>query len=207
MKQKHFIDSHKGATGLFIIAMMSLYDQWNNQTAWLYLSTHGLYGILWILKSKFFPDKQWEQTCSIWYGTYIWAGLSLYWITPWLICAYEVQSPIWALSASVAVFGLGVFFHFASDMQKYISLKLKPGLITDGLWSRTRNPNYFGEFLIYAGFGSIAYQWSWVPGLVLLSFIAIVWGPNMRKKDKSLSRYPEFEAYRSKSGLLFPKLF
>jgi len=29
----------------------------------------------------------------------------------------------------------------------------------------------------------------------------------MLKKDKSLSRYPEFEEYKENSGLLLPKLF
>jgi hypothetical protein len=29
----------------------------------------------------------------------------------------------------------------------------------------------------------------------------------MLRKDKSLSRYPEFAAYAAKSGLLFPRLF
>jgi hypothetical protein len=28
----------------------------------------------------------------------------------------------------------------------------------------------------------------------------------MRRKDESLSRYDNFEAYRERSGLLFPKL-
>jgi hypothetical protein len=29
----------------------------------------------------------------------------------------------------------------------------------------------------------------------------------MQKKEKSLSRYPEFAEYQSQSGLLFPRLF
>ena len=29
----------------------------------------------------------------------------------------------------------------------------------------------------------------------------------MLKKDRSLSRYPEFAAYKERSGLLLPKLF
>jgi hypothetical protein len=38
-------------------------------------------------------------------------------------------------------------------------------------------------------------------------FAALVFVPNMRKKDQSLSRYPEFAAYQERSGLLLPKLF
>jgi hypothetical protein len=30
------------------------------------------------------------------------------------------------------------------------------------------------------------------------------WPPNMRRKDRSLSRYPEFEAYRQRTKLFIP---
>ncbi len=42
--------------------------------------------------------------------------------------------------------------------------------------------------------------------MILGLFASLVWIPNMLKKDKSLSRYPEFEAYKQVSGLIFPKL-
>ncbi len=207
MRQKHFIDSHKGLTAPFVLACMATFDQWDNPTAWAYLGTHGLYGLLWVLKSRTFPDKQWEAPCGIGYGLVIWAGLSLYWLTPYLICAHAVQAPAWLIGAGVGTFGLGVFYHFTSDMQKHVALQLRPGLITEGLWARLRNPNYFGELLIYAGFGMLAYTWAWVPGLVLALFIAAVWVPNMRKKDRSLSRYPEYASYKARSKWLIPYLW
>jgi hypothetical protein len=46
----------------------------------------------------------------------------------------------------------------------------------------------------------------WLPFLVLAGFGFGVFLPNMRRKDQSLARYPEFEAYRQRSGLLLPKL-
>ena len=206
MKQKHFIDSHKGATVFFVFALIVYYQRWEHSTLWLYLATHGLYGILWVIKSQTFPDRQWEQECSWGYGIYIWFGLSLYWITPYLICVHEIEAPIWYQAGCVFLFGLGLFWHFASDMQKHMQLMLQPRLLTDGLWSRTRNPNYLGELMIYLGFGLLAYQWAWVPMTVLILFLGIIWIPNMKKKDQSLSRYPEFETYRNNTGLLFPKI-
>ncbi len=204
MKQKHFIDSHKGATSLFVLLMMALYDHWSSPTAWVYFAIHGGYGIMWVIKSLSFPDKQWEQECGIGYGLYIWGGLSLYWVTPWLIVSQGIEAPAWAVGAIVAMYALGVFFHFASDMQKHISLQLRPGLITEGLWARSRNPNYFGELLIYLSFALLAMRWMWVPMIVLALFVGIVWIPNMRKKDRSLSRYPEFAEYKSRSKLIIP---
>lgn len=204
MKQKHFIDSHKALTFVFILGFMWFYNLWENTTAWVYLATHGTYGILWLIKSASFGDKSWERPCGIGYGIFIWAGLSLYLVNPWLIGSRGIEAPVWLLGLVIFLVVLGVFFHFASDMQKDITLKLKPGLITEGLWSRCRNPNYFGELLIYGGFSLLAMHW--LPFVVLGLFLLVVWIPNMRKKDKSLSRYPEFAAYKKRSGLLIPYL-
>ena len=85
MKQKFFIDTHKGLTPIFIIFLINYFNQWNNYVAIMYLALHGTYGLLWITKSKIFPDKQWEQNSSIYYGLFIWFGLSLYWVSPYLI--------------------------------------------------------------------------------------------------------------------------
>jgi protein-S-isoprenylcysteine O-methyltransferase Ste14 len=204
MKQRHFIDSHKGATFLAMLLLMAVYDQWHNPTAWVYLALHGTYGLLWVLKSRFFPDCQWDQPTGLGYGLVIWGGLTLYWIAPWLLTSRNVEAPPWYLAMCITLYGFGVFFHFASDMQKHTALRLRPGLITDGLWSLSRNPNYFGELLIYLGFGLLAMHW--VPLAVLGLFIALVWYPNMRKKDRSLARYPEYAEYRRRTKWLIPWL-
>lgn len=206
MKQKHFIDSHKAVTGLFILALIAYYHQWQNPTAWIYLGLHGTYGILWVLKSRIFPDRQWEQTTGWAYGLYIWGGLSLYWVAPWLLMARGVQAPAWYLGACTSLNIFGVFFHFAADMQKYTALQLRPGyLIEDGLFTRVRNINYFGELLIYAGFGLLAMHW--LPVVILLVWVMLIWLPNMRRKERSLARYPGFTAYKERTRLFIPFLF
>jgi len=206
VKQKFYIDTHKGATFLAVLVMMGLYQQWDNVTAWVYLALHGTYGFLWVAKSRIFPDKQWDQECSIGYGLYIWAGLSLYWIAPWLITSQSINVPSWFLTVALFIYTLGVFLHFTSDMQKYTELKYNPGhLITDGLMAYSRNINYLGEFLIYGSFALLAM--SWIPFAVLAAYLLIVWGPNIRRKEKSLSRYPEFEEYKKKVKLFIPYIF
>ena len=206
MKQKYYIDFHKGLTFIYILVLMFIFkDQLNegNLNIYIYLALHGTYGILWILKSKNFPDKQCESKCSIWYGLLSWFGLSLYWIAPYIIISQNVQSPNWYITMCVSMYVLGVFFHFTSDMQKYIQLKYHPGhLITDVMFSRIRNINYLGELLIYLGFSLLAMHW--IPIVALFSFIIIIWIPNMIKKDKSLSRYENFNDYKNKSNSFFP---
>ncbi len=206
MKQKHFIDSHKALTGPFVLLLIALYGQWQNPTAWAYLALHGTYGLLWNLKSHFFPDKQWEQPADWRFGLIAWGGLSVYWVAPWLLTSRGVQAPAWYLGGCLALYTAGVFLHFASDMQKYMWLRLRPGeLLTEGLWARVRNPNYFGELLIYLGFGLLAMHP--LPILLLALFVAVYWLPNMRRKDRSLARYPGFAAYRARSKLFIPWVF
>ena len=146
MKQKYFIDTHKGITFLAILAMMAVFNQWQNSTAWIYLALHGTYGILWVAKSWIFPDKQWEEAKGLGFGLVIWAGLSLYWITGYLITSLSTAAPAWLLALCISIYTIGIFLHFVTDMQKYIELKYNPGhLISDGLLRRVRNMNYFGE--------------------------------------------------------------
>ena len=214
IKQRYFIDSHKGLTPLFILLLIFYYSQWMNSYAFLYLALHGTYGVLWITKSNIFPDKQWEQKTTIWYGLVIWAGLSLYWISPYIITSgnhffpIEVKFNMHAIyiSVCVVIYIIGIFLHFTSDMQKYISLKLNPGtLIKTEMFEKSRNTNYLGELLIYLGFTLLARDW--LPIFCLFLFILIIWVPNMMKKDKSLSKYEDFSDYKIKSKRFFPYIF
>ena len=206
MKQKYFIDSNKVATAFVMLILMAIYNQWQNPTAWIYLALHGGYGLLWFLKSRIFPDAAWEEKASLGYGLVIWAGLSLYWIAGWIVMARGVQAPAWYLGLCVSLYLFGVFAHFTSDMQKHILLKLRPGeLISDGMFARLRNPNYFGELLIYAGFGLLAMHW--LPVAILLLWIIAIWYPRMRKKDRALAQLAGFEAYREQTKLFIPFLF
>ena len=200
---RHFIDSCKAFTFMFIVYMMIRYEQWENRTLWIYLATHGVYCILWLHKSFSFADKNWEELVGV-EGIMVWVILSPFWINPWYIASRKYEAPAWLIGLSVALFVTGMFYHFVSDMQKTTTLKLRKGLITDGLWARTRNPNYFGEFLVYLGFCLLACHWATFLGFALL--VAVVWIPKMKKKEASLSRYPEFEEYKKRSGMFFPQL-
>ena len=211
MKQKHFIDIHKGITPLFILMLIFFYNSWSNIIAMTYLSLHGVYGLLWISKSYIFPDKQWEKKIGISYGLFIWLGLSLYWVSPFIITSgihfleFNPQfiHPNIYFSLCIAFYIIGIFLHFVSDMQKKIYLKLNPGnLIETEMFSRLRNTNYLGELLIYLGFSLLAMDW--FPIIIILLFIFMIWIPNMDKKDKSLEKYKNFENYKNKTSKFFP---
>ena len=203
MKQKHFINSQKILTFIVVLILIAIYDQWHNETAWVYMALHGTYGWLWMIKSRIFPDKSWEAKASLGLGLVYWAGLTLFWINPWLIISRGVQAPAWYLGMCVSMTVFGMFTHFVSDMQKYTALRLNPeNLITDGMLGRVRNMNYFGELLVYLGFGLLAMHW--LPIAILVAYVIFVWTPFMLRKERSLSRYPNFESYKQRSKFFIP---
>ena len=212
MKYKFYIDTHKGATFFYILSLIYFFNAFDNMLAMVYLAIHGSYGFFWVLKSKIFPDKTWEVKVPLYYGFVIWFGLSLYWIAPWIIIS-EVFYDIRMISniniiiaSSIFLYAFGVFLHFTSDMQKFTQLKSKPGqLIDDGLFRSCRNINYFGELLIYSSFAVLSMHW--IPWVVLLLFIILVWVPNMFRKDKSLAKYDNFEDYKKGSKLFIPFIY
>ena len=74
------------------------------------------------------------------------------------------------------LFSIGGFLHYAADAQKFYTLKYKPNhLITEGLFSIVRHPNYLGEFMMWialvliSGYNKL---YSYVPLLWL--FVATV---------------------------------
>jgi len=207
MQQKHFIDAHKGITFLVILVMMAIFQRWQNTTAWIYLALHGTYGILWVLKSRIFPDKNWEKPASLWWGIFVaWGGLTLYWLPALLLMWTGVEAPGWLLGLAVSLNLFGVFLHFTVDMQKYVHLRLQPGvLITDWLLARVRNMNYFGELLIYLSFPLLTM--SALAFIPIALFVVFYWIPGMLRKEKSLARYTEFDEYKRNSKLFIPFLF
>lgn len=204
IKAKQALNLSKGLTFLVVLGLMLAYQNFT-LGPWIYLSLHGTYGFLWLLKDRIFPDKQWEQEISIGMGLFTFGLVNLYWVAPFvLISSGSVPSlPLVATAISLNV--LGVFLHFASDAQKYYTLKYQPGLITEGFFARCRNTNYLGELLIYGSFAMLAQHW--LPFLILAGFVGCIFVPNMVKKDQSLARYPEFTDYKNRSGLLLPQLF
>lgn len=203
MKLKYPINLHKGSTFLFVLALMFYYQNFSIGP-WVYLALHGSYGLLWLLKDQIFPDTQWEQRVSISYGIFVFFALGLYWIAPWVLISKYYEPGYQVIALAVALNMIGVMLHYSSDAQKYFTLKYRPGLITEGFFSRCRNTNYLGELMIYSGFAVLTVSWVGFIGIAI--FFAGAFVPNMIKKDKSLSRYPNFVSYKKESGLLLPKL-
>lgn len=147
MKIKHAINLHKGLTSIVVLSLMAAYNNFT-LAAFIYLALHGGYGILWLLKDQFYPDKQWEQDFPVGTVIFTFFVIGLYWIAPFILISSGSEPSNILIALAVVINLLGVFFTYGSDAQKYYTLKYKTGLITEGFFTRSRNPNYLGEILI-----------------------------------------------------------
>ena len=205
------INAQKGGTFLFLGALMWLYaDQTPAATsaaAWIYLAMHGAYGVVWLIKDIAFPDGNWQVRIT-WPSVAVAGfGLAMYWSFGWLLISGTAQPqyplPEWAwycLCVSLTVVGSVIMI--AADAQKYFTLRVKRGLITDGMHRYIRHPNYLGEMMIYGSFAMMVGHW--LPWL----WLAYVWlglfAVNMVMKEASMSRYPDWAAYKQRSWWLIP---
>lgn len=198
------IDLQKGGTLVSVLALMAVYDVWT-PTAWTYFGLHGSYGLIWLLKELVFPDPAWQKRITVGGAINAWLMvLGPYWIAPWLMVSQRIEQPPAVLGAAIVLYAQGLTLMIGADAQKYFVLRARRGLIVDGFFARTRNPNYLGEMMIYASFAMVAGHW--LPWLVLAWVWSGIFVPNMLRKDASIARYPEWAAYRARTGLLLPRL-
>ena len=199
------INLQKGGTLPFVLALMFAFDNFT-ATAWTYAALHGSYGLLWLLKDAVCPDPGWEKKVTLASAVNSWLlVLGLYWLAPVLLITTRYEAPPRTLAIATIVYALGVVIMMGSDAQKYFVLKARKGLITDGFFARVRHPNYLGEMMLYGSFAVVAGHW--IPWVVLAWVWTGLFLPNMLRKERSMSRYPEWAAYKARSGFLLPKVF
>jgi protein-S-isoprenylcysteine O-methyltransferase Ste14 len=193
--------------------LLGVFIAWYQNTstaAWVYLALHGSYGLVWIVKDLAFPDPAWQHRVTVGGGVNGFLGvLGWYWVFGWLLIA-GVSQPAYPLPdyawfcLCVSLCNLGCVVMIAADAQKYFTLRLRRGLITDGLYRHVRHPNYLGEVMIY---GSLALMvWHWLPVVVLAWVWGGVFAVNMALTEASLARYPGWEQYRRRTWWLLPPI-
>lgn len=77
-------------------------------------------------------------------------------------------------------------------------------LATTGPYAHTRNPLYFGSFMIAAGF-AIAVHWALL--LVVVAFFALVYAPTMQRERANIAgRFPEaYQTYAANVPAFMPR--
>jgi steroid 5-alpha reductase family enzyme len=204
MKVATAINIHKILVTPVVLGLMWFFHNWSAE-AFIYLAIHGSYSILWLIKGSLYPDKRFEEKQPTAIAIiFIFLPLAGYYAAPYLLISRHVTLTPPLIAFVLALYIFGIFLHFVSDAQKHYTLQNKKGLIEDGLFARTRNPNYLGEIMTYAAYATMSMHW--LPFLILSGWVFGFFIRNMLSKDKSLSRYPQFAEYKKKTGLLFPKI-
>ncbi|MEM7708988.1 MAG: DUF1295 domain-containing protein [Pseudomonadota bacterium] len=201
------INFQKAGTFIFLLSLMVWYGNYSTDV-WIYTAMHGSYGLVWILKDVAFPDPGWQRRITIGGGIMAFVGvLGWYWVFGWMLISgaaqpdYPLPTAAWyCLCVSLCI--LGCVIMIAADAQKYFTLRLQRGLITDGMHRYVRHPNYLGEIMIYGSFALMV--WHWLPALVLAWIWLGVFAVNMIMKEASLSRYPAWAEYRKRTWWLIP---
>jgi protein-S-isoprenylcysteine O-methyltransferase Ste14 len=204
LKMNWVINFQKGGTLPFVLGLMALTDTWT-ATAWTYLALHGSYGLIWLLKDLVMPDARWQRRITFG-GAFLSFALVLgpYWLAPILLVRDRTEQPAWLLAGAAIAYAIGVVLMMVSDAQKHFTLAERRGLITTGFFARVRHPNYLGEMILYGSFAVVAGHW--LPWLVLMWVWLGLFVPNMLGKEASMSRYPEWAAYKARTGMLLPRL-
>jgi steroid 5-alpha reductase family enzyme len=198
-----WINLHKALVIPIVLAMMLVYGNWSVE-AFAYLSLHGTYSLLWLAKQTLYPDRRFAERQPLWIGfVFVFVPLAGYYVAPYLLISRNVTLPPWYIAFAIATYIVGIFLHYVSDAQKYFTLQARKGLITDGLFARTRNPNYLGEILIYLAYAMLSFHW--LPFAIEGAWVLGFFWPNMKKKYASMARYPEFAAYKARTGMLLPR--
>ena len=109
-----------------------------------------------MLKEKIFPDPYFKEKINLITSITGFVFLGSYWIAPFILISSQKSVSYPIIAASISINTIGVFLHFASDAQKYFTLKIKKELIKDGFFKNIRNTNYLGEILIYLSFAILS---------------------------------------------------
>ena len=206
IKFNWIINAQKTGT-IFLMFLLMIYYNNFSTGAWLYLSLHGTYGLLWFLKDMVFPDKSFQVKLTVVPALLVSLFLLSYWLMGFeVMCGLGDQNP-----SGKKIFGCFFLFSFGNilmmcaDLQKYIVLKYKKGLIDDYFMKNNRNTNYFGEIIVYLTFAIACGRKEGY--IMLICEWILFFGTRIYMKDLSLSRKHGFEKYKKNSYIILFKFF
>jgi protein-S-isoprenylcysteine O-methyltransferase Ste14 len=200
-KMAWVINFHKVVTLFITLGLMVHYEHYTT-AAYVYLALHGIYGYCWLVKDFGFRDGSFETRVTYPGAFMLYVMLvGWYWLLPYLFMSQRMEPSNTIVFWAVAINLQGITWMIAADCQKHFSLKYRRGLITDGVFAYTRNPNFLGEIMIYGSFAMMVNHW--IGWLVMVYMITFFYA-RMHVKDESISRYPEWDEYARKSHRLIP---
>ena len=128
----------------------------------------------------------------------------------------EVMNIFFLMGACLFIIGLYIEIKADNQKSRFRSIpENRDKFITEGLWSKSRHPNYFGEVLLWSGIAVMSV--SALEGLQYITLISPIFtylllvhvsGVRMleARADIKWGQDPEYKNYVEKTPMLFPKL-
>ena len=117
--------------------------------------------------------------------------------------------------SGIIIWVFGFIFEVVADKQKTeFNKKNKGRFISTGLWSLTRHPNYFGEFMLWAGLAIISIPYLYginynvlTSPLFIYLLLTKVSGVNLLEEigEKRWGSEKEYQDYKKNTPKFFPK--
>lgn len=214
--------------GFITIATTSLFASQNNSfTAYVTLLLVAVWGLRlsWHIarrsfaKSEDYRYKKWRDDWGEWF--YVRSFLQVFMLQGLLmiivslpilvIMAYSTSQTSILVAVGVLIWIFGFIFETVGDWQlrNFIrNPKHKGKIMTTGLWSNTRHPNYFGEIVQWWGIGVIAlscsYGWVGLLGPLAITFL-IVKVSGIPMLEQKYDNNPEYQSYKKHTPKLIPR--
>lgn len=140
---------------------------------------------------------------------------------PLILTSLYVQSsaPFLPLIIGITLWIVGFLFETIGDAQLDAFMKdstQKGKLMTQGLWSYTRHPNYFGESLMWIALGGTAFALLYMQGLSLLATVTLaspllitfllVFVSGVPMLEAKMKQHPDWSEYARKTSVFVPWL-
>jgi steroid 5-alpha reductase family enzyme len=170
-------------------------------------------------KEEDFRYKAWRDTWKFfllrsYFQIFILQGIFMLIVSSPVYFVIQYSTGIFHINDYIGIllFLTGFSFETLSDYQLLL-FKKSPGnkgrIITSGLWSISRHPNYFGEALVWWGITclSLSYYQGWimlVSPLVITFLLRFVSGVPML--EKKYHNHPDWQEYKQKTAAFFPFL-
>ena len=203
----HIIVNLQKASTILIMYLLMIYFNNYSKGAYIYLSLHGSYGLIWFLKDITFPDKSMHvKTCILPAGALV-TLLLLYWCMGFeMIYGLGIQEPSnGRIFSCFFIYSFGLIFMLCTDLQKYLILQYKKGLISNYFLAWNRNTNYLGEIMIYFSFALTVGR---LECYLLLIFVWMTFFVGrIYLKEKSLQKKEGYDKYRQNSYIILFKFF
>lgn len=228
VNRNDFVDAAWGFGFTYVIYWLAHEFQLTNAHALIYVPVYlwglrlGFY-LLWrnIIKSE---DPRYAQWRKEW-GKHLWwrSLLQIYVLQNLLLLVIALPlayvAPIddlkfspWSIPG-LLLWAFGMYWEVLADWQK-ANFKLerenKGKLMQEGLWAKSRHPNYFGEICIWWGIWAMVlpYSGAWISILSPLTITYLllrVSGVPMLERMKKEN--PEYQEYSQKTPAVFPRFF